>query len=122
LTRAHLRLRGVLDFWARVPAINRQLLNSPGLRLALGIGELPWVRPITFSVWDDVASLEGFARGDAHGAGARAAALRGWFAESLFFRFAAVGSAGTIDGRDPAARDHSVLRYSSTAPRSASLR
>src|SRR5690606_4574477 len=42
LTRARLRLRGFFNFWARVPAVNRQLLRAPGLRLALGIGELPW--------------------------------------------------------------------------------
>lgn len=104
LTRASLRLRGFFSFWARVPAINRRLVASPGLRLALGIGELPWVRPVTFSVWDDAASLERFAwAGSNHQAAARAALSRRWFAEDLFYRFAAVGSAGLIDGRDPAA-------------------
>lgn len=103
LTRARLRLRALLSFWARVPAINRRLLRAPGLRLALGIGELPWIRPITFSVWDDVASLEAFARGATpHAVAARAALARRWFAEDLFFRFAAIGSAGALDGRDPA--------------------
>lgn len=101
LTRARLRLRGFLNFWARVPAVNRQLMLAPGRRLSLGIGELPWIRPITFSVWDDAASLERFARSAAHQAAARAALSRGWFAEDLFFRFAAIGSAGAIDGRDP---------------------
>lgn len=103
LTRARLRLRGFLQFWARVPAINRRLLASPGLRLALGIGELPWIRPVTFSVWDDAASLERFAwAGSNHQAAARLALSRRWFAEDLFYRFAAVGSAGLLDGRDPA--------------------
>ncbi|MBZ5708323.1 hypothetical protein [Nannocystis pusilla] len=102
LTRARLRLRGFLPFWARVPAINRRLVRAPGLRLALGIGELPWIRPVTFSVWDDAASLEQFAwAGSNHQAAARAALSRRWFAEDLFFRFAAAGSAGTVGGRDP---------------------
>lgn len=103
ITRARLRLRGFLNFWARVPAINRRLLRAPGLRAALGIGELPWIRPVTFSVWDDAASLEQFAwAGSNHQAVARAALARRWFAEDLFFRFAAVGAAGTLDGREPA--------------------
>lgn len=102
LTRARLRLGGLVHFWARVPAVNRQLLGAPGLRLALGIGEVPWLRPVTFSVWDDVASLAAFARGPGpHATAARAALRRGWFAEDLFFRFAAIGSAGAIDGGDP---------------------
>lgn len=103
LTRASLRLRGLLGFWSRAPEIDRRLQASPGLRVALGIGELPWVQPVTFSVWDDAASLERFAYGGTcHAAGAQAARARRWFAEALFLRFAAVGSAGALDGRDPA--------------------
>ncbi|MFY0536245.1 hypothetical protein [Nannocystis pusilla] len=103
ITRARLRLRGFFNFWARVPAINRRLVRAPGLRAALGIGELPWIRPVTFSVWDDAASLEQFAwAGSNHQAAARMALARRWFAEDLFFRFAAVGAAGTLDGRERA--------------------
>lgn len=103
LTRARLRLSGLAGFWSRVPAINRRLVAMPGLRLALGIGELPWVQPVTFSVWDDVACLERFAyAGSNHEAGARAAYAKKWFAEDLFYRFAAIGSAGALGGRDPA--------------------
>lgn len=103
LTRATLRLRGFFSFWSRVPAINRRLVAMPGLRLAQGIGELPWIRPITFSVWDDEASLEAFAfAGSNHEHAARAARARRWFVEDLFYRFAAIGSAGAFDGGDPA--------------------
>lgn len=102
LTRARLRPAGLLAFWSRVPAINRRLLAAPGRRFSLGIGELPWVQPVTFSVWDDAASLERFARaGREHAAAARAAHARGWFAEDLFFRFTAIGSAGGLGGADP---------------------
>lgn len=95
LTRARLRVAGIVPFWARVPAINRKLLAAPGRRLSLGIGELPWVQPVTFSVWDGVDELERFAHGGReHADAARAAYARGWFAEDLFYRFAAIGSAG----------------------------
>lgn len=101
LTRASLRLRAALPFWTRVPAINRRLVRSPGLRLALGIGEVPWLRPITFSVWDDATSMARFARHDEHAASAEAAYARRWFAEELFYRFTAIGAAGSLGGRDP---------------------
>lgn len=102
LTRARLRAAGLVPFWARVPAINRRLLAAPGRRFSLGIGELPWVQPVTFSVWDAAASLERFAQGGReHADAARAAYARRWFAEDLFYRFAAIGSAGSLGGTDP---------------------
>lgn len=102
ITRASLRLRALYSFWRRVPAINRDLLTSPGLRLALGVGELPWLRPVTVSLWDDDATLERFAfHGSGHHDAARAAISRRWFREDLFARFAAIASQGRVDGRDP---------------------
>lgn len=102
ITRASLRLRALLSFWRRVPAINRGILQSPGLRLALGVGELPWLRPVTVSLWDDDAALERFAyHGSCHHHAARAAIDRRWFREDLFARFAAIASQGRVDGRDP---------------------
>jgi hypothetical protein len=102
LTRASLRLRALPGFWSRVPEINRSLTAAPGLRLALGVGELPWVRPVTFSVWDDDACLDRFAfQGSCHHAGARAAYQHRWFREDLFARFAAIATQGRLAGRDP---------------------
>ena len=102
ITRASLRLRALLSFWRRVPAINRDLLASPGLRLALGVGELPWLRPVTVSLWDDDAALERFAfHGARHHQATRAAIDHRWFREDLFARFAAIASQGRVDGRDP---------------------
>jgi len=101
ITRASLRLRALWRFWGRVPAIERELVAAPGVRLALGVGELPWVRPVTFSVWDDEAALERFARAACHHAAARAAYARGWFREGLFARFAAIATQGQLAGRDP---------------------
>ncbi len=102
LTRASLRLRALYGFWARARAINRELWSAPGLRLALGVGEIPWLRPVTFSVWDDAAALERFAFGDTrHQHAAHTAMTRRWFREDLFARFVAIASQGTVDGRDP---------------------
>ena len=101
ITRASLRLRGLLRFWGRVPAIERDLVATPGMRFALGVGELPWIRPVTFSVWDDEAAIERFAHAGSHHIAARAAQTRGWFREDLFARFTAIATQGQLAGRDP---------------------
>jgi hypothetical protein len=101
LTRASLRLRALPWFWSRAAAIDRQLRGAPGLRLALGVGELPWIRPVTFSVWDPGPDMERFALRGLHHDAARAARARAWFREDLFARFAAIASQGRVDGRDP---------------------
>lgn len=102
LTRASLRLLAMPAFWSRAPAIDRHLLAAPGMRAALGVGELPWLRPVTFSVWDASAPMEQFAFHDTpHHHAAIAARTRGWFKEDLFARFAAIASHGVLDGRDP---------------------
>lgn len=105
LTRAALRLRALPSFWSRSSAIDRHILAAPGLRLALGVGELPWIRPVTFSVWDATTPMEQFAfHGTAHHHAAVAARTHRWFKEDLFARFAAIASHGTLDGHDPCAR------------------
>lgn len=102
LTRAALRLTALPSFWSRAPRINDHILTAPGLRLALGVGELPWIRPVTFSVWDSNTPMEQFAfHGSSHHTAALAARTHNWFKEDLFARFAAIASRGQLDGRDP---------------------
>ncbi|MGY1815660.1 monooxygenase [Blastococcus sp. SYSU D00820] len=104
VTRARLVLRRAARFWSAVPPVSADLHRSPGLRMALGIGEAPIGLQGTFSVWDDTAALNAFAyRRPAHTAVVDRTAREGWYAEELFARFAVLGSQGTVDGRDPAA-------------------
>src|SRR5690349_20065828 len=65
ITRARLRWRRAAAFWAAVPAVSAELRTSPGLRLAVGIGEAPIGLQGTFSLWDDARSLVTFAHGRA---------------------------------------------------------
>ena len=91
LTHASLRLRGLLGFWRRAPARAHELLSRPGLRLALGVGELPWLRADTFSVWDGVDPAE---LDDPQ-------LPRPWFRETLHARFSAIATQGRVHGHDP---------------------
>lgn len=100
VTRARLAFRRTAEFWRAVPPVARQLHTSPGLRLALGIGEAPVGLQGTFSVWDSTAALRDFAyHGAAHAAVVRRTPVVEWYAEQLFARFAVLAATGTVDGR-----------------------
>ncbi|WP_409330906.1 monooxygenase [Trujillonella humicola] len=104
VTRARLVTRKAVRFWSAVPPVSADLHRSPGLRLALGIGEAPLGLQGTFSVWDSGAALNAFAYDRApHAAVVDRTAREGWYAEELFARLAVLGTAGTLDGRDPLA-------------------
>jgi len=103
LTRARLAPARAASFWRSVPPVSADLRATPGLRLALGVGEAPIGLQGTFSVWDDAAALRAFAYGrEAHTAVVARTASEGWYAEELFARFAIAGVAGSIDGVCPA--------------------
>jgi hypothetical protein len=99
LTRATLRARHVRRFYAAVPAVARDIAAADGLRVAFGIGESPWLRQGTVSVWDSAAAVSAFLRGSAaHGSAVRRTPQVGWYAEELFARLAVVHGSGSIDG------------------------
>jgi spheroidene monooxygenase len=81
------------------PAAQRSLALAPGCRLAAGVGEAPILRQATFSIWDDVASMDAYAREGAHRAAIEAAAGGGFFVESMFVRFVPYDVQGSWKGR-----------------------
>ncbi|MGY1639936.1 monooxygenase [Geodermatophilus sp. SYSU D00703] len=104
VTRARLTARKAMAFWRAVPPVSADLHASPGLRLALGIGEAPIGLQGTFSVWESPAALNAFAHERApHVAVVRRTVQEGWYAEELFARLGLLSAEGTVDGRDPLA-------------------
>ena len=102
ITRARLRLRRARSFWSAVPPVSADLRATPGLRLALGIGEAPIGLQGTFSLWEGHRSLTDFAhRGAAHREVVARTATEGWYAEELFARFQVLSVEGSFDGREP---------------------
>jgi len=102
LTRARIAPRKALTFWRAVPPVSADLHRSPGLRLALGIGEAPVGLQGTFSVWESPNALTDFAyRGSPHVDVVRRTAQEGWYAEELFARFGVLSVEGTFAGRAP---------------------
>lgn len=103
LTRASVRLPALPAFWQNARQAADHLDQAEGLLYSVGMGELPYVRQATFSVWTDAASMKNYVYRDAgrRDAGRRGAGHRGeghrsvirrkeagkWYAEELFARF-----------------------------------
>lgn len=105
LTRATVRPSRVLRFWSRVPDISAVIGADPNVAFKIGIGEVPMLHQVTFSIWPDAASMANFARGDGpHGRAIRAVRDEGWFKDELYARFRVLGATGTWAGGDPLAR------------------
>lgn len=102
LTRATLRLSSLLRFWGRVPDISAVIGRDPNVLFKIGIGEVPLLHQVTFSIWPDTAAMARFARGDGpHGRAIAAVRAGNWFAEELYARFRLLEDWGSWDGRRP---------------------
>lgn len=101
LTRATIKPKGLLKFWGRAPAISDVIGNNDDVIFKIGIGELPWLQQVTFSVWPSTKAMDQFARRSGpHAQAIRAVRDGNWFAEELYARFAITGVDGTWEGRD----------------------
>jgi heme-degrading monooxygenase HmoA len=106
LTRASIRLRRAARFWGYVEPTSRALAEAPGVRLAIGLGELPLVRQATFSIWESAAAMQQYAYRDArHREVIQLTRREGWYGEELFARFRVLSSRGTVDGQAPLVSD-----------------
>lgn len=105
LTRATVKPAVAAQFWRRVPGISQVIGADPNVLFKIGIGEVPLLHQITFSVWPDTASMAAFARADGpHARAIRAVREGGWFSEELYARFRVTGVRGTWHGADPLKR------------------
>lgn len=98
LTRASIRPSKAFAFWRHAPPSELALAHAPGCRIAVGLGEAPFFRQATFTVWDSVQAMENYAHGPAHGDAIRAAYGGGYFSESMFARFVPLQLRGTWHG------------------------
>ncbi|MEO1722151.1 MAG: spheroidene monooxygenase [Pseudomonadota bacterium] len=100
LTRATVKPRHAWAFWSRVPAINRQIAAGPGMLFRLGMGEVPLLHQVTFSVWQSAEAMRAFAyRGEGHRTAIAAVRSGDWFSEELFARFAVLNTEGRWQGK-----------------------
>jgi spheroidene monooxygenase len=105
MTRATLKPRVMGNFWGRVPDISKVIGQDPNVIFKIGIGEVPWLHQVTFSIWPDTASMAAFARDKAgpHAQAIKAVRDEGWFREELYARFRILGERGSWEGARPLA-------------------
>ena len=99
LTRASIRPMSARRFWRMQPASEVSLNAASGCLMATGVGEAPFFRQATFSLWVNTAAMDAYARGGAHLAAIRAAHDGAFFSESMFARFVPLSLTGTWRGR-----------------------
>jgi spheroidene monooxygenase len=66
----------------------------------VGLGEAPFFRQATFSIWDSVTDMNAYARSGAHLEAIQAANQHGYFSESMFARFVPLKVQGQWLGKD----------------------
>ncbi|MEI8144739.1 MAG: spheroidene monooxygenase [Alphaproteobacteria bacterium] len=104
LTRATVNLRHLSAFWRHTPHVSALVRAQNHMRFKMGMGEVPWVQQVTFSIWDDPAAMQAFAYGQGPHRGAVGGVRQGhWFREELYARFRVLGWEGTWEGRAPLA-------------------
>ena len=99
LTRASIKLSKAPAFWRHAPPSEIALANVKGCQLAVGLGEAPFFRQVTFSIWDSVADMNAYARSGSHLEAIQAAAQNDFFSESMFARFVPVNVEGQWHGK-----------------------
>ncbi|MGF1503289.1 MAG: spheroidene monooxygenase [Paracoccaceae bacterium] len=102
LTRASIKPWKARAFWRDAPAIDDQTAHEPAILFKIGMGEVPWLRQVTFSIWSDADAMRRFAYAAPQHREAIAHVRAGdWFSEELFARFRVTGAEGRWLGRAP---------------------
>jgi heme-degrading monooxygenase HmoA len=109
LTRATIRPLKMIDFWKNVPAVAQTIAMSPGFITSVGIGEVPFFRQATFSIWEDLESVKNFAyRKKEHTEVIKKTRQKDWYSEELFARFNVLKSFGKLNGVNPLGADLTI--------------
>ena len=88
LTRATIRLSKARDFWENVPKVADSMNRADGFVTSVGIGEVPFLKQATFSVWESLNDVKKFAyRQREHAEVVKKTRARKWYSEELFARF-----------------------------------
>ena len=105
LTRATIRLSKINHFWKHVAPIANKMTSAKGYVYSVGIGEVPWLKQATFSVWESVEYMKTFAYSmKEHREVVKKTKQENWYSEDMFVRFKVISTQGTLKGIDPLKR------------------
>ncbi len=102
LTRATIRVNKLKAFWSNVEGAASGMTTAEGFVTSLGVGEAPWIKQATFSVWKSKALMKQFAyKMKDHAEVIKKTRKENWYKEEMFTRFKVLASYGTLNGHDP---------------------
>ena len=105
LTRATIRLSKIKHFWNHVAPIANKMTTAKGYVFSVGIGEVPWIKQATFSIWESAEDMKTFAYSmKEHREVVKKTRQEKWYSEDMFVRFKIISTHGTLKGIDPLKR------------------
>lgn len=88
LTRATIRVSRLNNFWKNVDPVANKMSSAPGFIISYGIGEIPWIKQATFSIWENKVSMKAFAYNmQQHADVIKKTRKEKWYKEEMFVRF-----------------------------------
>jgi hypothetical protein len=92
MTRATIRLNKLSRFWKHVPDAANEMAKAEGFLNSYGVGEWPWIKQATFSLWKTKADMRNFAyKQPYHKEVIRKTHEENWYSEEMFVRFKILG-------------------------------
>ena len=102
LTRATIRLSKLKSFWQNVNGVASKMSGASGFITSYGIGEIPWIKQATFSIWQSKEAMKNFAyQMKEHQEVIQKTRQQKWYSEDMFVRFKINGCIGTVNGINP---------------------
>jgi heme-degrading monooxygenase HmoA len=88
ITRATIRLNKLKYFWQNVAPIAAKMVTAKGFIKSYGVGEIPWIKQATFSIWESKEDMKNFAYGmKEHKEVIQKTRQQKWYSEDMFTRF-----------------------------------
>jgi hypothetical protein len=88
LTRATIRIKRLKNFWDNAEEVAGKMPFVTGLIISYGIGEVPWIKQATFSVWENKNVMKDFAYNlQQHKEVIHKTRSENWYKEEMFVRF-----------------------------------
>jgi hypothetical protein len=88
LTRATIKLSKLKHFWKNVASVATQMTTAKGFITSYGVGEIPWIKQATFSIWESKEDMMAFAyKMPQHKEVIKKTVKQKWYKEDMFTRF-----------------------------------
>ncbi len=88
LTRGRIKWSKLAKFWWSVAPSSKAMFSNEGIKMAVGVGELPLVQQATISIWQNTQAMHNFAyKSGIHKDIIKKTKQQKWYSEDLFARF-----------------------------------